>query len=332
LNAVQVPLFFLLVQLLTAVALLHFASFFGFFKIPELRLSTCKGLTPLIAINCIGLAFNTYCLQFVDASFYQVARGLVLPFTTLLSYIFLNARPSLPLLAAIGIVCFGFMVGVSAENMSTSFIGIFLGVCSSVTTAGHAIVVKRSLPVVNGSAMDLAYYSNFLSAFIMAPAAILAETGAVVSLFSEGGQALRTFWVGGLVTGVFGFLICIAGFISIKVTSPVTHMISAAVRGVIQTFLGYYCFNDVITNGRISGISLILAGSILYTYLKDREMRQRDAAAKNNAFALANRSEDREETVFDMEEEDRKDEDRALLEADELIRAEEEREQKKEKA
>lgn len=47
--------------------------------------------------------------------------------------------------------------------------------------------------------------------------------------------------------GVFGFLICIAGFVSIKVTSPVTHMISAAVRGVIQTFLGYELFGDVIT-------------------------------------------------------------------------------------
>jgi len=27
--------------------------------------------------------------------------------------------------------------------------------------------------------------------------------------------------------GVFGFLICIAGFLSIKVTSPISHMISA---------------------------------------------------------------------------------------------------------
>lgn len=131
----------------------------------------------------------------------QVARGLVLPFTTLLSYIFLASKPTPPLLAAIGIVCVGFMVGVSSEKMSSvSYIGIILGVCSSVTTAGHAIVVKRSLPVVNGSAMDLAYYSNFLSAFIMAPAAVLAETGAVVTLFSEGGKTFRTFWVGGLVT------------------------------------------------------------------------------------------------------------------------------------
>lgn len=29
------------------------------------------------------------------------------------------------------------------------------------------------------------------------------------------------------MTGVFGFLLCIAGLLSIKVTSPVTHMVSS---------------------------------------------------------------------------------------------------------
>jgi len=47
--------------------------------------------------------------------------------------------------------------------------------------------------------------------------------------------------------GIFGFLICIAGFISIQVTSPTTHMISSAVRGVIQTYLGVALFGDVLT-------------------------------------------------------------------------------------
>jgi len=329
LNAVQVPLFFLLVQLATAVVCLHITACFGLFKIPEIRLSTCKGLTPLIAINCIGLAFNTYCLQYVDVAFYQVARGLVLPFTTLLSYIVLHVRPSPPLYLAIGIVCLGFMVGVSAENLSVSFIGIVLGVCSSMTTAGHAIVVKRSLPVVNGSAMDLAYFSNFLSCFIMLPACVLAETGTILNMFAEGGQGLRTFWIGGLVTGVFGFLICIAGFVSIKVTSPTTHMVSSAVRGVVQTALGVWFFNDILTHGRLSGIALILAGSILYTYLKDREMRQKEAAQKQqNAYAMNDRTGE-EETVFDVDEETRKDEDRALLEADELIAEDERNERSK---
>jgi GDP-fucose transporter C1 len=46
--------------------------------------------------------------------------------------------------------------------------------------------------------------------------------------------------------GVVGFLICVAGVLSIKVTSPVTHMFSAAVRSVLQTILGIRIFGDVI--------------------------------------------------------------------------------------
>ena len=70
--------------------------------------------------------------------------------------------------------------------------------------------------------------------------------------------------------GVVGFLICIAGLLSIKVTSPVTHMFSASVRSVLQTMLGVWLFKDVINASRAVSISLILGGSILYTYLKSR--------------------------------------------------------------
>lgn len=65
LKAASVPLAFLTVQLLMAVALMHLFAPCGLIKIPEVRLSVCKGLIPLIAMNCLGLAANTYCLQFV---------------------------------------------------------------------------------------------------------------------------------------------------------------------------------------------------------------------------------------------------------------------------
>lgn len=36
-----------------------------------------------------------------------------------------------------------------------------------------------------------------------------------------------TFAWGNLVTGLFGFLISVAGILSVKITSPVTHMFSS---------------------------------------------------------------------------------------------------------
>lgn len=248
LNSVPVPLFFLFIQLAIAVVLLHLSSLFGYFTIPTISLATCRGLLPLISINVLGLIFNTFCLQYVDASFYQVARGLVLPFTAIFSFLLLSAKSSKASLAAVLVVCIGFFLGVSAESLHTSTIGTLLGVFSSLTTSVHAIVVKKSLGVVKGSTMDLVYYNNLLSALLLFPLVYFSGEGALVSaMVQQGGAALRTFLVGATITGLFGFLICIAGFLSIKVTSPVTHMVSGAVRGVFQTFLGMWLFDDVIT-------------------------------------------------------------------------------------
>ncbi|PLW33505.1 hypothetical protein PCANC_16452 [Puccinia coronata f. sp. avenae] len=271
LRATAIPIIFLLCQLSLATALLQAAGFFGFLEIPKLDLKIGKQLLPLISINVIGLVFNTFCLQHVDASFYQIARGLVLPFTVLASYLFLDSRPSPNIMSTVLVVCGGFLWGVQSDHLHTSRLGIALGVLSSMTTSVHAIVVKRSLSVTS-SAIDLAYYNNLVSAIFLLPLIpFTSEISAFRVLLSEGGGNLQTFLLGALVTGFFGFLISLAGFLSIKVTSPVTHMVSSAVRGVLQTIMGTILFGDVITSSRFVGIFVILGGSLAYTAVKEKE-------------------------------------------------------------
>lgn len=169
----------------------------------------------------------------------------MLPFTVLFSWFLLKTHSSPATLGAVGLVCLGFFFGVSSENLHASSVGIALGVASSVTTAVHAIVVKRSLPIVDGQTLDLVYYSNLLSAGVIAPFVLLSgEAWVVADMVMGVGDntgALKTFLTGAAITvgparavgladasqGVFGFLICIAGFLSIKVTSPISHMVSA---------------------------------------------------------------------------------------------------------
>ena len=40
---------------------------------------------------------------------------------------------------------------------------------------------------------------------------------------------------------------CTAGLLSIKVTSPITHMYTSAMRAVLQMFLGVWLFGDVLS-------------------------------------------------------------------------------------
>lgn len=88
--------------------------------------------------------------------------------------------------------------------------GVFFGVASSAITAVHSVVIKRSLTVVNGSALALSWYTNLLSAIVLAPVIVLAgETPAIMKLIFGLDELLRpedtispftTFVWGSLIT------------------------------------------------------------------------------------------------------------------------------------
>ncbi|KAG0094991.1 hypothetical protein BGZ93_006467 [Podila epicladia] len=274
LNAFQAPWTLLWFQMAIAVALLKVTHYTGLLKMPEIRPDVSKALLPLIAINVIGLGVNTMCLVYVDTSFYQIARGLVLPFTVMFAYTLLGQPSSNLVLGACFAVFCGFYTGVTSE-INVSQLGVFFGVISSITTSLHAIVIKKSLGAVNNSSIDLVYYNNFLSLIATTPIIYFSGESAKISeaWAEEGFEVFHGFLFAAFITGIFGFLINLAGFMQISKTSPTTHMISGAVRGVLQTLLGYFAFGDIITSGRLLGIVLILSGSALYTYAKDKEMR-----------------------------------------------------------
>ncbi|KAH8101776.1 hypothetical protein BXZ70DRAFT_931881 [Cristinia sonorae] len=283
LNQTVVPLFFLFSQLVVAVILFLMAHAMGLLQLPmEIDLQVCKGLIPMVGLNVVGLSFSNYTLSYVDASFYPVARGMVLPFTVVASFFFLNARPSFLVLVTCAIVTVGFFIGVFLDAIPVSLTGIAFGVSSSLITAVHSVVIKKSLDVVKGSALHLSWYTNLLSSIVLIPIMVLAgEVPDIVDLLfgdnpapSHGISLFTAFILGSIVTGGIGFLMSIASLLSIKVTSPITHMVSSAVRGVAGSLLGKWIFKDIITTGRATSIAVILGGSVAYTWVKHNESQR----------------------------------------------------------
>ena len=177
--------------------------------------------------------FNTLCLRGVEASFFQIARGMVLPFTILVSSIHTLTVPSGKVGIAAGAVTLGFLTGVSPSKdlpdlASPSLISLIYGLLSSIFIAVHAVLIKASLPHCNNSTIELAYWTNLGSALIVAPFILMdGEIGTFVDLTRSAEWDGRTFVYGSVITGVFGFLLCVAGLLSIKITSPITHMFSS---------------------------------------------------------------------------------------------------------
>ncbi|KAI0361415.1 hypothetical protein OH77DRAFT_1392280 [Trametes cingulata] len=317
----DLPLFFLLIQLTLAVVLLHGAAFLTKkVEIPKLEWRTAKKLAPVTIVNVVGLVFNILCLRGVDASFFQIARGMVLPLTIIVSSIHGRSLPSLRVLLAAAIVTAGFFIGVAPNSASTdrwheapSRLAIAYGVLSSLFIAIHAVLIKLSLPHAQNSTIQLAYWQNLGSALLLGPFILLQGE------LSKLGQLVRTpewnaevFVWGSIITGVFGFLLCVAGLLSIKVTSPVTHMFSSAARSAIQTLLGVWLFKDLFTANRAISILVIAVGTMYYTWVKSVEtapaptrpapLAPKDDIEANGGIRLAQI----EEEVHDWQDEKRR--------------------------
>jgi len=109
-----------------------------------------------------------------------------------------------------------------------SMLALFYGIMSSLFIAFHAVFIKSSLPHCNNSTIQLAYWTNAGSAIFLVPFILLrGEQTVLQELTAAGAPKFYVFLWGSLVTGVFGFLLCIAGLLSIKITSPITHMFSS---------------------------------------------------------------------------------------------------------
>ena len=159
----------------------------------------------------------------------------MLPLTIAVSSIHTRSLPSARLLLAAGVVALGFVLGVAPHTFTSiqwrsapSGLSIVYGVLSSLFIAVHAVLIKVSLPHAHNSTIQLAYWQNLGSAIFLAPFILIqGEYGKLLELMVRRDWNGGVFIWGSVITGVFGFLLCVAGLLSIKVTSPITHMFSS---------------------------------------------------------------------------------------------------------
>lgn len=131
------------------------------------------------------------------------------------------------------IVTAGFLLGVAPSsevpvNVAPSILSLLYGVLSSLFIALHAVLIKASLQYCGNSTIQLAYWTNLGSVGFLAPFILFnGELGKLKDLMDTPTWNGHIFLWGSLITGIFGFLLCVAGLLSIKVTSPITHMFSS---------------------------------------------------------------------------------------------------------
>lgn len=159
----------------------------------EFDTNIAKRVAPLTVVYVLMLAFNNLCLQYVEVTFYQVARSLSIHFSILFTYIILGKKTSTAAIGACAIVFLGFVIGSYGE-INFSWEGLLYGVGSSAFVALYGIFVQKSLAVVDNNQWRLLHYNTTLAIMILFPLMLLSgelsEIRENVQFFDEFG-----FWL-----------------------------------------------------------------------------------------------------------------------------------------
>ncbi|CAG8580680.1 6796_t:CDS:2, partial [Ambispora gerdemannii] len=260
------PIFVTWFQMVVAMVILMVWGSLGrryklFSLIPpyEFDLSIARKVAPLTFTYVMMLTFNNLCLQYVEVTFYQIARSLSIIFNIIFTYTLLGAKTTIPALFACAIVFFGFVVGSYGE-INFSWQGIIYGVMSSAFVALYGIYVKKTLIVLEKNEWRLLHYNTTLSIILLLPMVLF--SGEPKKIYMDAYFIDETgFWILMIFTGVTGFVINIAMFLQIKFTTPLTNTISGTAKSCFQTALAAWYFQNPISVMNGAGILLALFGS-----------------------------------------------------------------------
>ena len=284
-SSLPYPFFITWIQLVLAFLCFVFLDvlkeYFSFLSIfPPLTIDwrIVGQVLPMTTVFILMVTTNNLCLQYVQLSFYQVARSLSILFSLILSRVLFSERTSWKAACTSLIIMVGFALGSWGEVPSQfSLAGLLFGVLSSFFVALNSILVKSvGEKTFNNDQWMLMYYNTCLAIPLLLLLTLIKGElyEALPMVFS---LPLSTY-LSLLVTGLLGFLINIAISLQIKYTSPLTNNVSGTFKGVFQIVISVIWFDNEITALNALGSVLVLVGSGMYSHVRYTEMHNKEVA------------------------------------------------------
>jgi len=238
-------------------------SFLNEFPVVKYSVPVGMSVLPLSLVFVAMITFNNLCLQYVEVSFYNVARSLSIVFNVVFTYFLLAKTTSSIVCGTLVVVIVGFIVGIDGE-VNFSPLGTISGVMSSVFVSLNSIYTSKVLPKVDNDKSMLLYYNNLNASYLFLPLIALFESEV---LYQNASRLLSPFfWFSMCITGCMGFAIGLVTVMQVKATSPLTHNISGTAKAAVQSLLAFYIWGNQATAKGVAGILLVIFGSGLYAW------------------------------------------------------------------
>ncbi|CAM9276107.1 unnamed protein product [Pylaiella littoralis] len=123
---------------------------------------------------CLAVFADNACLGAVNASFFQVARAITLPFVTFMGAVGIRSLPPRDLLLPCLLCVVGFSLGVQSQTPAAFADGTSMGVMASLLTAAYTRLLARAEP---REAWRVTYVTNRNASVILVPVAVYVGMG-----------------------------------------------------------------------------------------------------------------------------------------------------------
>lgn len=281
----------------TSLLSLALANRFGLTFQKMLSIRIYRQLFVLSSMFVGMVALNNLTLKYLAVSFYLVGRCLTTVFNVIFSRIILNQTTSTSCKIACGIIVFGFLLGIQQENAigGLTLIGLACGVGSSLCGSLFSIFTKKHMPLVDDSPFQLTYFNNVNASIMFLPLMVLVgeipklKTLLVKTIHVEGMSrvgpqvssnssafvpSFTQFTMSLMISGILGFSISFVSANQIKVTSPLTHIISGTSKAYLQTVIAVAVWKERRTFLWWMSTLAVLGGSGLYAYYRSQEFEK----------------------------------------------------------
>eukprot|EP00887_Chlorella_sp_A99_P002025 scaffold18.g2025.t1 len=247
----------------------------GLHKKPEGAKEAVVSVSPLAVVHTLGNSLTNISLGAVAVSFTHTIKALEPFFSVLLSAMFLNDRPSLPVLLSL-FPLIGGVALASASEISFTWKGFLSAMGSNLTFQSRNVLSKKFMTKGKGSLDNINLFSiiTILSFFLLMPIALLVDGPVASQLLASSDLATKA-----LLAGVCFHAYQQVSYMILQRVSPVTHSIGNCVKRVVVIVASVIVFQNPVTRQNALGTAIALAGVFLYSQAKRLGSKAKPKAA-----------------------------------------------------
>jgi uncharacterized membrane protein len=278
-SSFKFPVLMSTVHMIVSTILSQIVMSTGMIPKQEISEEGTRRLRYFVVLFCLNIAFGNIAVEIVNLALSQLVRSAIPIFIMVIAKLVLNVTPSLSVILSVFPIVIG--VGMAAygdiELTVTSFALLIMG---NIFAALKVVVTNKSLTQYKLHPMVMLAQLSPASSVVMFFFAVINGEVSRFALVYRDIDAITYMFV--ILSGVMAFFLNWTNFLANMHTSPLTMSVLGNVKQALIIVLSLVLFHTHIKILSGVGVTVTMAGMMLYTYLTYIE-KQKAAAVKKDS-------------------------------------------------